>query len=164
MLTGGQLGDTIKLQVTATNSQGSASADSNTLGTVTAAPVSGPTTAQIRTDLNEVAHPSGTKAITALLKQRSFKASFTAPAAGSLSITWTTTVTTGTGRHRKHRKVTVASGSATCQRRVTRSVTVRLTAAGRSLLRRRRTPWRSPPPRGSAGRRGPDDRHKALHV
>jgi hypothetical protein len=141
-LTGTDVGDQIKVQVTATNTLGSASAYSNEIGPVTAGPVTptGPTIGQINSALSGITHPSGKKAITACLKSGSFKTTFHAPSAGSLTITWTTTVTTGTGKHKKHKKhkaVTIATGSAHPGAAGTVNVTLRLTGTGKTLLRKK---------------------------
>ncbi len=142
-LTSAQDGDQIELQVTATNSLGSSSADSNSLGPVIAPPgstpttptSSGPTATQVKAALGTIGHPAGAQAIKALTKSGAFKARFVAPRAGTLSITWTTTVTTGHGKHRKHRNVTIATGTGHARGKGTLSVTVHLTAAGRSRLK-----------------------------
>lgn len=85
--------------------------------------------------LSGLSHSSGRKAITALLKHKSFKTSFKAPSAGSVSVTWTTLVTTGKGKHKQRKTVTVAGGSWHTPVAGGISVTIHLTAAGKGLLR-----------------------------
>ncbi len=141
-LTSGDLGDQIKVQVTASNSLGTASGDSNAIGPVTtaAAPATTnptPTTSEVKSALGGIGHPSGKKAITALLKGGVFKASFHAPSAGTVSIVWTTTVTTGTGKHRKHKAVTLATGTAHPGHSGTVQVTLHLTGTGKTLLKKK---------------------------
>jgi hypothetical protein len=96
-----------------------------------------PSVIQIHSALNALAHPSGRKAIDALLKSGSFKTSFHAPSAGVLSIVWTTTVTVGTGKHKKHKTITIATATAHANGPGTLKETVRLTAAGRALLKKK---------------------------
>ena len=122
--TSSDLGNTIEVCVYATNQYGVSMLEycSNPTAPVALAPppttpasasqAHTPTTRQIKSDLNKLSHPSGKKAITALLKGGSFKTSFGAPSGGSLSVVWTTIVPTGTGKHRKHKTVTVATGTA----------------------------------------------------
>lgn len=156
VVTSAQEGDTIEVQVTATNSLGQASATSSATGAVptpsspnpTPSPTLAPTptpspaatlpsAAQVRAALNGIAHPTGSRALAALIRSHSYKASFKAPSAGSLRVTWTTAVTTGTGKHKKHKTVTVASGSGTATAAGKISITMHLTAAGSTLLKRK---------------------------
>ncbi len=95
------------------------------------------TTAQVKAALGKIGHPSDAREIRDFTKSGVFKARFAAPTAGELSITWTATVTTGTGRHRKHRTITVATGSGHPGDKGVIGVTVRLTAAGRARLKRK---------------------------
>jgi hypothetical protein len=138
-LTSAQQGDTIMAAVIATNPMGVTGAESNVLGPVTAEPASTsaklPSTARVLAALDGVGHPSGTRAIAALIRSRGFKTGLNALSAGTLSVVWTTEVTTGTGRHRRRRKVTVASGSAHTSAADRLTITIHLTAAGLSLLR-----------------------------
>lgn len=160
-VTSAQEGHTIEVQVTATNSLGNASTTSSATGTVPTPPVTTPpttttttpttttttaptptpastvpSTGQVSSALSGIGHPSGNKAITALIKSKSFTASFSAPGAGSLNVTWTTVVTTGKGKHKKHRTVTVATGNATATTAGKVTFKIHLTAAGRTLLKR----------------------------
>ena len=135
-LTSSDVGQFIRVEVTAKGIGGSTVADSATSEHVQGATeAAGATASQIKSDLSKVGHPSGKKAITALVKTGSFKASFGAPGAGSLSVTWTTVVTTGTGKHKKHKTVTVASGSASARGAGATKFTIHLTGAGKSLLK-----------------------------
>ncbi|MCL2419377.1 MAG: hypothetical protein FWD04_08795, partial [Conexibacteraceae bacterium] len=139
--TSAQLGDTIELQVTATNALGHATADSNSLGPVTAAPAatkpkSGrPTPAQVEAALNGIGHPSGKKAISALIKTGAYRTSFRSPGSGSLSVKWQTTVTSKKGSHVKHAAVNVANATASAHGAGKLTLTIRLTKAGKALLR-----------------------------
>ena len=153
VVTSAQEGHTIEVQVTATNSLGNASASSSASATVptptvtNTTPTTTPTTttptpaptlpppAVVSLALSGIGHPSGTKAITALLKHASFASSFSAPSGGSLRVVWTTVVTTGTGKHKKHRTVTVASGSGQASGAGKIRVSIHLTAAGKALLK-----------------------------
>jgi hypothetical protein len=98
---------------------------------------SGPSQAQVSSALNGIGHPSGNKAITTLIKQSAFAASFIAPSGGSLTVRWTTVVTTGKGKHKKHKTVTVGTGSGHASATGKIGVKVRLTAAGKALLKRK---------------------------
>jgi hypothetical protein len=98
---------------------------------------SGPSAAQVSSALGGIGHPSGTKPITALIKQGTFATSFAAPSGGSLSVAWTTVVTTGKGKHKKHKTITVATGSGHASATGKLSVKIHLTAAGKALLKRK---------------------------
>ncbi len=137
-LTSADVGGTIVLRVTGTNTLGSVSAYSRPAGPV---PVPAtqpqlPSAAQVNAALSGIAHPSGKQAVTALIKSGSFKADFKTPSGGGLNITWTARVTTGTGKHKKHRTVTIATGSATPGGAGLVHVTIHLTGAGRALLKK----------------------------
>jgi hypothetical protein len=86
-----------------------------------------------------VTHPSGKKADAALVKHGDFKTSFAAPTRGSLSIVWTTNETSGTGKHKKHKTVVVAIGSARASSASTVGVEIHLTATGKTLLMKKST-------------------------
>jgi hypothetical protein len=94
---------------------------------------------QIASALNAIAYPSGEKVIAAMLRSRSFKTRFDAPSKGSLSIIWTTTVTSGKGKHKKHKTVTMASGSVSANSAGTINVALHLTGTGESLLKKKPT-------------------------
>lgn len=131
-LTRAYLGDEIRVQVTATNSAGTASAESRSVGPVE------PSHREISSALTALTHPSGRRAIAALLRRRSFRTRFRAPDAGALRDEWTTTVQTGTrrhGRHGRHRTIAVAIGRARVHDARTVELTIHLTSAGRRLLR-----------------------------
>jgi hypothetical protein len=154
-LTNSDAYDYIRLAVTATDTGQSAVAYGSLRGPVVAAPTptpppsnatptptkptapTFPSLPEIPPALNGLAHPSGKKAIARLLKSGSFKTSFKPPVAGSLSVTWTAIVTTGKGKHRK--QITVATGSANANGTRALSLTIRLTVAGKALLKRHAT-------------------------
>jgi hypothetical protein len=110
-----------------------------TTTTTTTPAVTLPPGSQIRSSLSGITHPSGKKAITALLKSGSVRTKFKAPGAGSLSVSWTTTVTTGTGKHKKRKTVTVATGTAHAGGAGTVTFTVHLTGSGKTLLKKKPT-------------------------
>lgn len=155
-LTSAEVGQTITLAVTASNAYGNATADSNAVGPVTAAASTTTTTtttttattpsptititpALVRTALARLAHPSGKQAISLLLAHGLFKTSFRAPAPGTLSVVWTATVTTGKGKHAKHDTYVVARGKVRAGAAGLATVTIRLTGAGRRLVRKHRS-------------------------
>jgi Bacterial Ig-like domain (group 3) len=110
-LTSADTGFTIEIQITAANYGGSGSpASSTSTGAVTssgskassAPPVS---VTSVRSALRQIVYPAGKDAtLTELLRRHGYVFSFSAPAAGRLSVTWTATI--------KRKKVTVARGSA----------------------------------------------------
>ena len=126
---------TVELQVTATNSYGSASALSNAIGPVKAATttITPSLSARARAALSRLAHPHGHRALRLLRRRGLYRTVFSAPAAGTLSIVWRTTLRTGHGGHR-HTYV-IARGTAHAGAERSLPVTVRLTPAGRRLLR-----------------------------
>jgi hypothetical protein len=137
-LTSAEVGKKIKAQVTATNSYGSASAFSNTLGPVTATTSSsgGPSLRTlIRRDLARLGHPRGRRAILALLRSHSYRTSFRAQVGGTLSDVWTASIRTGHGRHARRHTFVVAAATVHIRANHRTRVTVRLTSAGRRLLR-----------------------------
>jgi hypothetical protein len=131
-LTSALVGKTIKLQVTAANSYGSASALSNAIGPVkaVATTVTPSLSSRARAALGRLAHPRGRRALRLLLRRGLYRTRFSAPSAGRLTIVWRTT----RGRHTD----VVARGSAHPGRARSLLVTVRLTRAGRRLLRAHR--------------------------
>ncbi len=152
-LTSAELGAEIELQVTAGNSQGSATVTSSPAGPVVAAGTGGSTNggnssggvspaqtgltrSQISRALRGLSHPAGNGAIGALIRTGSYLAHFSSPSGGSVMIVWTTRITTGTGRHRRHHTLIVARGSARTAGPAHLPLRVRLTAAGRRLLKR----------------------------
>lgn len=156
-LTSAQAGQTVAVDVLATNAVGSADDLSNGLGPVPALPTPTPTpsssqttpvptpapaavspsVSQIQSSLDGISHPSGKKAVAALEKTDVFKTSFSAPGGGTLSVVWTTRVTIGKGKHEKTKTVTVATGSGRTGSATTVSVVVRVTAAGKALLKQK---------------------------
>jgi hypothetical protein len=96
-----------------------------------------PSVSQIQSSLDGISHPSGEKAVAALDKTDAFKTSFSAPSGGTLSVVWTTRVTIGKDKHKKTKTVTVATGSGRTGSATTVSVVVRVTAAGKALLKQK---------------------------
>lgn len=148
-LVSANVGKSIELRVTATNAYGSANADSNALGPVTAPHTSTPPPpptvkpGQIRSALKQMAHPTGARSVTLLLRRREFRSSFMAPASGTLSIVWRARVATGRGRHRTVRTYVIARASAKARQAGRVTVSIRLTATGVTLLREHRSALRT---------------------
>jgi hypothetical protein len=146
----------VAVDVVATNLVGEADDLSNLLGPVPAPPSSTPklsssqatsadtpapaavtpSVSQMQSSLDGISRPSGKKAVTALEKTDVFKTVFTAPSGGTLSVVWTTKVNIGKGKHKKTKTVIVASGSEQTASASTVGVVIRLTAAGRALLKK----------------------------
>jgi hypothetical protein len=83
---------------------------------------------EVRTALSKLMTPTGKLAkIPALLKAGGYTFTFKAPSAGQLSLTWSATV--------KHKKAKVASASISLKRKGTDKVKLKLTGAGRTLLK-----------------------------
>lgn len=134
-LTSAEVGRTIKAQVTATNSYGSSSAFSNSLGPVAAAAGIN-LRALILRDLARIGHPHGRHAILLLLRGRPYRTSFRAQFPGTLSVVWTATVRTGHGRHARRHTYVIARTTVRVHAGRRAAVTLRLTRTGRRLLRR----------------------------
>lgn len=135
-LTSAEVGKTVKAQVTATNGYGSASAFSNALGPVTGtAAATASLRPLIRANLSRLAYPRGRRALRLLLRQGFYRTRFDAPAAGTLSVVWTTTLRTGHGRHARHHSIVVARGVSHAGGARPVLITIRLTGLGRRLLR-----------------------------
>jgi hypothetical protein len=66
-----------------------------------------------------------------------FSTHFDAPVDGSLTVIWKTTVTSGNGKHKKRRTITVARGVANTNSATTIDVILHLTETGRMLLKKR---------------------------
>jgi hypothetical protein len=116
--------------LTATIAGGSGS--SGTTPTTTLTPAQ---RAQLRADLSRLAHPHGRRALRALLRQHLYRTHFRAPAAGTLSVVWRATIKTGHGRHARRHTYVVARGVVHPGGARSVLLTIRLTAAGRRLLR-----------------------------
>ena len=130
-------GQTVEVKVTATNSYGSASAFSNTLGPVTPATVISPALkVRIRADLSRLGHPAGRRAVDLLMKTSRYRTHFRPPAAGTLTVVWSTTVKVGRGKHATHRTEVIAHGIAHASGTHAVTVTVWVIGAGHALLRR----------------------------
>jgi hypothetical protein len=156
-LSSSDVGQSVRVEVVATNIGGTTVAYSNTYGPVpeptvqtsptTPLPTSTPVTpttsaassAQIKSALIAIAHPAGKKSIAELVRTGSFKTGFNAPTGGSLSVIWTTTVTSGTGKRRKPKTATVARGSANTHAATRINVTLHLTGVGKALLSKKET-------------------------
>jgi hypothetical protein len=149
-LTSNDIGQFLRLEITATNIGGYTVATLSSYGQVTSPQAQGPETttttvptiavvssAQITSALDVISHPSSKKTITALVKTGSFKVRFDAPTGGSLQVIWTATVIAGKGKHKKHKTVTIATGSANTSSPATINVTLRLTAVGKTLLKKK---------------------------
>jgi hypothetical protein len=135
--TGADTGKTVEVKVTATNSYGSASAFSNTLGPVTPATAISPALkVLIRADLNRLGHPAGRRAVDLLMKTSRYRTRFRPPAAGTLTVVWSTTVKVGRGKHAKHRTEVVAHGIAHASGTHVVTVTIWVIGAGHALLRK----------------------------
>ncbi len=93
--------------------------------------------------LTRLHHPSGKHAISLLLKHGLFKTSFRAPGSGTVNVVWKATVRTGKGRHAKRHSYVVARGTAHVGAAGTVTLTIRLTGAGRSVLRKHRSNLRT---------------------
>lgn len=127
-LSAADLGSYVAVAVSASNRGGTTLATSNLVGRVL------PTPGAIVEALVQLHHPSSRSAVRALIRRRSFSTSFAAPSGGRLRITWKTAITTGSRRHRRHRLITVATGSARYDSLGPQRITIRLTRAGRTLL------------------------------
>ena len=132
-ITGAEVGKNIEIQVTAKNSAGSGTATSNEIGPIMAAPAvltNEPSAGQVRSDLSKVLSPSGQLAkIPTLLKDGGYnRFVFKAPSAGKLTITWTASV--------KHKRETIATATLMLKRPGSRKISLRLSAAGRQLLKK----------------------------
>lgn len=135
--TSADIGKTVEVQVTASNSYGAANAFSNTLGPVTPATVISPALKiLIRADLNRLAHPRGRRALELLIKTGRYRTRFTPPGAGTLTVVWSTTVKVGRGKHAKHRTEVIAHGIARVSRTRPVTVTIWVIGAGHTLLRK----------------------------
>ena len=134
-LTSADMGAKVRAVVTAANSAGSASADSNEVGPVQ------PTPAQISAAIRKVLAPSGKAAkIGAVLKAGGFTFTFDAPGPGKLTISWYQ-VPPGAhlARKAKPKPLLVATVSVSFAKAGGAKVKVKLTGAGRRLLHGSRT-------------------------
>jgi hypothetical protein len=130
----GDVGARIVVVVTVGNSAGHASAASGEVGPVRRAPL---TARQMKTSLVSGLARAGKARIVALLKAGHYTSSFTALARGRLRISWWSMPTGRQGR-RGFRPVLVATGQLTFSHAGRARITVKLTAAGRTLLHRSR--------------------------
>jgi hypothetical protein len=124
------VGSYLAVAVTASSAGGSVTAYSATEGPV------GLTTKSVEAALASITHPpTSSKAIKTFAKAGSIAISFTAPSGGSANITWTATITTGKGKHKRRHKVTVATGATTAAGLGAVPVTMHLTTTARRLLK-----------------------------
>jgi hypothetical protein len=129
-LTSTDAGAHLQVVVTASNSAGSANATSSRTGPIAGA---GPTPAQVKTALTGALIVSGHDArIAQLLKHRGYVASFLAPSAGHLVISWSFMPQRGRGKARK--AVLAATASVVFHRALRANVKIALTDSGRRLL------------------------------
>ncbi len=131
-----EIGARVKVVVTASNPAGSESATSPELGPVRSVP---PTLRQIKTLLaSRLTLPGRRATIGALLKSGHYAVVFKALTAGQLRISWWLVPTRRhSGRHAP-RPVVVATGRMTFFAAGTAPITVKLTAAGKKLLKHAR--------------------------
>jgi hypothetical protein len=95
----------------------------------------GASTTQIKADLSHVSAPTGANArITALLRHGGYTFEFPAPGAGTLAIDWYQ-VPAGAHLARAPKPILIASGAKTFTSSGTSKITVKLTGAGRRLLK-----------------------------
>ncbi|MGZ4194768.1 MAG: lysyl oxidase family protein [Solirubrobacteraceae bacterium] len=128
----GDVGGRIAVVVTAGNSAGHASAASGEVGPVRSAPL---TARQMKASLVSGLGRAGRARIVGLLRAGHYTSSFTALARGRLRISWWLLPTGRQGR-RGSRPVLVAIGQLTFSHAGTARITVKLSAAGRTLLHR----------------------------
>lgn len=98
-----------------------------------------PSLASLDAALSRIGHPTSRSAAARLRTTGSFVTEFTAPSVGSLSVVWTTQVTTGKGKHKKTKTVTVATGTAKAGNAGALKIRLHLTDAGRTLLMKKLT-------------------------
>jgi hypothetical protein len=135
-LTSGDAGQKISVVVTATNTAGSAQAGAAEVGPVVASP-SGPSSAEVKAALSKLLKPSGKTATTkAIIKSGGFSFSFSVPSAGKLVIDWYYLPSGAKlAKKAKHKPVLVGAGQRTFSAAGTAMIKIKLTAAGRSLLK-----------------------------
>jgi hypothetical protein len=131
-LTAADTGAEVRIVVTALDSAGYASADSTEKGPIK------PSIGQVRAALSHVLTPRGSRArIATILRNRGYTFTFTAPSAGLLTIVWYQMSAAGHVA-RASRAISVASGSKRFRSARQLGITVRLTNAGRRLMKHAR--------------------------
>lgn len=132
--TSAALGDRVRALVTASNSLGAASVASSQVGPVQ------PSAGQIRAAVSRLLFPRGKLAkIAALLKAGGYTFTFIAPGSGSFSVAWYYLPKGARlARHKKAKPTLIGRGTASLGRPGTAKLKLRLTQAGRALLRRAR--------------------------
>jgi hypothetical protein len=135
-LTSGDVGQKISVVVTATNTAGSAQAGAAEVGPVVAAP-SGPSSAEVKAALSKLLKPSGKTATTkAIINSGGFSFTCSVPSAGKLVIDWYYLPSGAKlAKKAKHKPVLVGAGQRTFSAPGTAMIKIKLTAAGRSLLK-----------------------------
>ncbi len=134
--TSGDVGQKISVVVTATNTAGSAQAGAADVGPVVVSP-SGPSSAEVKAALSKVLKPSGKTATTkAIIKSGGFSFSFSVPSAGKLVIDWYYLPSGAKlAKKAKRKPVLVGAGQRTFSAAGTAMIKIKLTAAGKSLLK-----------------------------
>lgn len=128
-LAAADVGSKVRVQVTSTNDDGSASATSARVGPIRARVASSP---EIREAMSIVLVPRGKAArIPALLKNRGYSFSFNSPAAGRLTLSWYLKSGKTVGNDKQ---VLVARTKASFSRATTVKIKIVLNAQGRKLL------------------------------
>jgi uncharacterized delta-60 repeat protein len=97
-----------------------------------------PPVATVRADLAAVLNPRALPTISGLLRRGGCSLSFNAPGPGILTVQWTA-LSTQAGQHVNHRPVIVATGAQSFGVAGRGVIVLRLTAAGRKLLKKRHT-------------------------
>ncbi len=122
-LVAADVGDRVRVVVTASNSFGNSRSTSSQVGPIA------PTTAEIRSGLLSQITPRGSAAkISALLRKKGYAISFKALSAGQVEIDW---YLQSSG---KSKRVVVATGTATLSHAGTFGLTIKLTPQGKQLL------------------------------
>jgi hypothetical protein len=125
ILAAGDIGASVRVTVTATNSGGSGRASSSGIGPI------GPGLQQVKAALSKLLGLIKTRAnIKRLLARNGLAVDFAAPSAGQLTVPWRAPKTTHTGKLRL-----IAAGRRGFSKRGTAKISIRLTAAGKRLLR-----------------------------
>jgi hypothetical protein len=90
---------------------------------------------RVRADLKRLAHPAGRRALERLMKNGRYRTRFRPPAAGTLTVVWSTSVKVGRGKHAKHRTEVIANGVAHPTGPHALTVTIWVIGNGHTLLR-----------------------------
>jgi hypothetical protein len=129
ILAGTTVGARIQVVVSATNSAGVGKAGSGEVGPVA------PAAQQVKAALGKVLTSNGgARRIAALLRSGGYLATFAAPSAGRLTVSWELVPPGARPTRAKPRIVLVANGAATAVKAGAKRIRIRLTARGRALL------------------------------